>query len=207
MRLNVSAVFTKIQKLVVSEHSPSAAMIEIISICSRDVPHADWSRLSALGYDADITSLASWIAGVFEKEPAPFPIRGLWFGLNNPTKNRKMWADMYVGAVAQYAPDDTELGWIWKGESHYPEDSYAHSSSLRSIYEIAYAGDGSLGNEAEWPLCLAFAAFAVRTLLRGQTTRLVASTAPRIGVAVGFDGGDMLKIGELTDTGFVTCKT
>ena len=182
-------------------------MSEIISICSRDVPHADWSRLSALDYDGDVASLASWIAGVFEREPAPFPIQGLWFGLNNPTENRKVWADMYVGSVAQYAADDAELSWIWKGGRHYPEDSYAHSSSLRSIYEIAYGGDGGLGNDAEWPLCLAFAAFAAWSLLRSQTTRLVGSTAPRIGVAVGFDSGDMLKIGELTDTGFVMCKT
>jgi hypothetical protein len=26
---------------------------------------------------------------------------------------------------------------------------------------------------------------------------------PRVGVAIGFDSGDMLKIGELTETGFV----
>lgn len=32
-----------------------------------------------------------------------------------------------------------------------------------------------------------FGAFAARSPLRGQSTRLVASTAPRIGVAVGFD--------------------
>jgi hypothetical protein len=44
----------------------------------------------------------------------------------------------------------------------------------------------------------------VQALLRGKTTQLVASTAPRIGVVVGFDSGDMLKVGELTDNGFVT---
>ena len=55
------------------------------------------------------------------------------------------------------------------------------------------------------PLCLAFGAFAVRALLRGQTTKLVGSTAPVIGVVVGFDGGDMVKVGELTTTDFVPC--
>lgn len=183
-------------------------MKEIIGICSRDVPHSDWSRLSALDYDGDVASLASWISSVFEREPAPFPIQGLWFGLTNPTENGDVWADMYVGSVGQYEPTDTELGWIWKkGKRHYPKNSYANSSSLRNIYEIAYAGSGGLGNDAEWPLCLAFAAFSVRSLLRGQTVGLVASTAPRIGVAVGFDSGDMLKIGELTETRFVICTT
>ncbi|MGZ5530004.1 MAG: hypothetical protein ACXWJB_15115, partial [Limisphaerales bacterium] len=171
-------------------------MGEVIALCSRDVPHADWSRLSTLDYDGDVASLTSWIGGVFEKAPAPFPIQGLWFGLCNPTDGGAVWADMYVGSLAQYTAEDERLGWLWKGERHYPNDAYAHSTSLRRIYEIGYNGDGGLGNDAEWPLCLAFGAFAVRSLLRGKSTRLVASSAPRIGVAVGFDSGDMLKVGE-----------
>jgi hypothetical protein len=204
MGLKHSAIFAKIQELVVSDKSASACMSEIITICSRDVLHTDWSRLSALDYDGDVASLTLWIGGVFERQPAPFPIQGLWFGLCNPTEDGKVWADMYVGSVAQYAADDKELGWLWKGERHYPNDAYAHSASLRSIYEISYSGDGGLANDAEWPLCLAFGAFAARSLLRGQSTRLVASSAIRIGVAVGFDSGDMLKIGELTERGFAT---
>ena len=204
MGLNHSAIFAKIQELVASNRSVSGCMDEIITICSRDVPHADWSQLSALSYDEDVASLTPWIAAVFERQPAPFPIQGLWFGLCNPTEDTKVWADMYVGSVAQYEADDEELGWLWESERHYPDDAYAHSASLRSIYEISYTRDGGLGNDAEWPLCLAFGAFAARSLLLGQSTRLVASSAPRIGVAVGFDCGDMLKIGELTGRGFVT---
>src|SRR5258707_6773786 len=180
MSLNFSAIFAKVKELVASDRSVSACMGEIIPICSRDVPHADWSRLSALDYDKDVASLTSWIAGVFQRQPAPFPIQGLWFGLCNPTKDGKVWADMYVGSVAQYAADDEELGWLWKGESHYPDDAYAQSASLRSIYEIGYSGDGGLANDAEWPLCFAFGALAARSLLQGQSTRLVASTGPPI---------------------------
>jgi hypothetical protein len=179
-------------------------MGEIIAICSRDAPHADWSRLSTLDYDGDVESLAPWIAGVFERQPAPFPIQGLWIGLFNPSKGGKVWADMYVGSVAEYAADDEELGWLWKGKRHYPENADANSASLRSIHQIGYDAKDGLGNNAEWPLCLAFGAFAVRSLLQGKSPRLVVSTAPRIGVAVGFDSGDMLKVGELTDKGFVT---
>jgi len=204
MSLNYSALFAKIQELVATDRAVSVCMKEIITICSQDVPHSDWSRLSALDYDGDVASLSSWITGVFQRQPAPFPIQGLWIGLCNPSQDGKVWADMYVGSVAQYAPDDQELSWLWKGERHYPEDAYAHSASLRSIYQIGYDDGSGLGNNAEWPLCLAFAAFAVRSLLRDKTKGLVASTAPRIGVAVGFDGGDMLKLGELTDKGFLT---
>lgn len=205
MGLKHSAIFEKIQELVTSDRSVSTCMDEIIAMCSCDVPHADWSRLSALDYDGDVASLSSWVGEVFEREPALFTIQGLWFGVCNPTYRGEVWADMHVAALGQYAPDDEELGWLWEeGKRHYPDNAYAHSSSLRSIYEIGYDAADSLGNDAQWPLCLAFAAFSAHSLLRGQTTRLVASSAPRIGVAVGFDGGDMLKIGELTESGFVT---
>jgi hypothetical protein len=208
MGLDVSTIFAKIEELSASDRSVSACMIEIINICSRNVPHSDWSRLSALDYDGDVATLASWISGVFERKPAPFSIQGLWFGLCNLGNAEKEWADMYVGAVSQYEPDDEELNWLRAERRHYPEDAYANSVSLRSICEIGYGRTDGLGNSAEWPLCLAFGAFSVRTLLRVQTTRLVASTAPRVGVAVGFDGGDMLKLGELTDNGFeMTFKT
>jgi hypothetical protein len=204
MSLNYSAIFAKIQELVASDRAVSECMAEIVTICSHDVPHVDWPRFSALDYDRDVASLASWVAGVFQRHPAPFPIQGLWFGLCNPSENDKVWADIYVGSVAQYEADDEGLSWLWKGKRHYPKDAYAHSASLRSIYQIGYDGGEGLGNDAEWPLCLAFGAFAVRSLLRGKTTQLVESTAPRVGVVVGFDSGDMLKVGELTDNGFVT---
>jgi hypothetical protein len=204
MGLKHAAIFAKIQELVASDRPVGACMEEVITVCAQDVPHADWSRLSALNYDGDVASLTSWIGGVFKTHPAPFPIQGLWFGLCNPTEDEIVWADMYVGSTAGYSAEDEELGWLWKGERYFPEDAYARSASLRGIYEIAYTGRDCLGNDAEWPLCLAFGAFAVRSLLGGQSIRLVASSASRIGVAVGFDGGDMLKIGELTVSGFTT---
>ncbi len=126
-------------------------MKEIINMCSRDVPHADWIRFSELDFDEDVASLATWISGVFEKQPSPFPIQGLWVGLCSLSEDDQEWADMYVGALAQYNSDDEELGWLWSEERHYPENAYANSVSLRSIYKICYGEDGGLENDAEWP--------------------------------------------------------
>ncbi len=113
MSLEHALIFAKIQELVASEKPVGECMGEIIAICSRDVPHTDWSRLAALGYDKDVASLTAWIGGVFKNHPAPFPIQGLWFGLCNPTEEDKVWADMYVGSVAQYSAEDEELGWLF----------------------------------------------------------------------------------------------
>ena len=201
--INLDDLFAKIEELVLSERAPGEGMREILAQCARDFPHDDWSRLAQLDYDGDVASLAGWIGGVFDREPAPFPIQGLWFGLFNPAEGEKTWADIYVGGMAEYEPGDKEMSWLYQSDRHFPKNAEAHSVGLRQIHEIAYGG--GLGNTAEYPLCLAFGAFAVRALLRGQTTKLVGSTAPVIGVVVGFDSGDMVKVGELTPTNFVPC--
>ncbi|HWB60810.1 MAG TPA: hypothetical protein VG733_15040 [Chthoniobacteraceae bacterium] len=204
MELDLSAIFDSIQELTVSDRSIGDRMKEIIVLCERDVPHRDWAQLSSLEYDKDVSSLTGWIPGVFKKQPAPFPIQALWIGLCNPcTDEQNVWADMYVAAMGQYIPDDDEFGWLFENPRHYPKNAYAQSSSLRSIYEIGYNGGGGLENDAEWPLCLAFGAFAIHRLLQFETPRLVGSSAMRIGVVVGFDSGDTLKIGELTENGLV----
>lgn len=123
MSLNYPAIFGKIQELARSDRAVSECMGEVITVCSRDIPHGDWSRLSALDYNGDAASLTSWIGDVFEKHPAPFHIQGLWIGICNPSQDGKVWADMYVGALAQYAADDKELGWLSKAQRHYPEDA------------------------------------------------------------------------------------
>jgi hypothetical protein len=206
MGLNHDAIFAKIEQLTAADLPVGGCMKEAIQLCSFDVPHASWPELSAIDYDGDLASLGPWIPGVFEKQPAPFQIKALWIGLCNPSSAGGVWADMYVAAMGEYESGDDSFGWLWKNPSHlrhlrhYPKNAYAHSSSLRRIYEIAYRS-GGLANDAEWPLCLAFGAFAARALLRSTDVKLIGSIADRIGVVVGFDGGDMLKVGELNARG------
>lgn len=203
MDVDYNAVAEAIRKLILTEKSVSECMKEIIEICDRSFPHPDWSRLSAIDYDGDVAALTPWIRAVFERSPAPFPIQGLWVGLCNPVSGDMVWADMYVGSKSDFNPDDDEFTWLFRKEDHFPKHAEANSTALRTIYEIGYASDEGLGNNAEWPLCLAFCAFALRTILKHQTPALVGSSAARVGVAYGFDSGDVLLLGELRQTGFV----
>jgi HEAT repeat protein len=56
-----------------------------------------------------------------------------------------------------------------------------------------------LGNEAEYPLVLGYSAFAVRELLGQVEPPLLLGRAESLGVAVGFDSGDFVLLGELTN--------
>lgn len=80
---------------------------------------------------------------------------------------------------------------------------------LAAIYRIAYGEDISdtrerekyLGNTAEYPLCLGYGAFAVRELLRQTDASLILGGSQAVGIAVGFDSGDFVILGEFCDDG------
>jgi hypothetical protein len=81
---------------------------------------------------------------------------------------------------------------------------------LAGIYRIAYRQNASvaeqeicLGNDAEYPLCLGYAAFAVRELLLSVEPSLMLGKSNSVGIAVGFDSGDFILLGELTKNGLI----
>jgi len=74
---------------------------------------------------------------------------------------------------------------------------------LANIDRIAYR-NGGLGNDAEYPLCLGYGAFAVRQLLGQIEPALVLGDSDKLGVAVGFDSGDFVRLGEFGPSGLAT---
>lgn len=210
MSLNHAAVFDRIRRLIALDQSVSAGMREIIAICAADVPHADWDALALIDYDADVESLRGWIPRVFGAQKPSFPIRGLFVSLCTPgTEEGEIWSDLELMATPGYDAADPDGAWMFAKDRFYPEDAAANSSALRSIYGMAHGSHrvgqkvpGKLRNDAEWPLGLAFAALAVRTLVTGQTAANIDPRSQSIGVVAGFGDGDMLTIGELTTRGF-----
>lgn len=63
---------------------------------------------------------------------------------------------------------------------------------------------GRVGNNAEYPLCLGYAAFALREVLAEQLSpELILGESDGVGVTAGFDSGDFLHVGTVRDSGFV----
>jgi hypothetical protein len=170
------------------------AMNSLIDHCAIARPHKSWPRLRDLPY-ADTSALSEWLEKVFESEPPPHDIRALWFGLFNPVYDGEVAADMYVSGSKRFEPDDLSFDWACDPE-WWPETGYAHSEVLRAIYRIAYKEAG-LGNDAEYPLCLGYAALVVRQIL-DPTDQLLLTNRPdgHFGVAVGFDSGDAVLLGR-----------
>ena len=117
-------------------------------------------------------------------------------------------ADLSLSGFSAYDRADPERAWL-SSEMYLPR-SYAGSRVLHAMYGIAYGTYESgadlpqrLGNDAEWPISLAYAALAVRSILEGRTSRDVPADASHVGVTADWSGGDALFIGELTPSGFV----
>jgi hypothetical protein len=182
----------------------AVSMADLIDECEASCPHPDWDRLRALPY-ADLDPLAAWLQRPFREEPSIRTLRGLWFGLFNPIYDDKPVADLYVSGSVRFSPKHVE----WAVDPDWwPAARYARSAVLADIYRIAQRPGSSgvewetrLGNDAEYPLCLGYAAFAVRELLGRVKPSLLLGDSPWLGVGVGFDSGDGIHLGKLGPSG------
>lgn len=180
------------------KRSVSAAMANLIQKCTAARPHADWDQLANVRY-GELDAALAWLQRPFVDEPHDGILQSLWVGVFNPVRNGSTVADMYVcGSERRASADDCD--WAVSPE-WWPDERYAHSRQLEAIYEIAYR-PGGLGNDAEYPLCLGYAAFTVTTSLAQVEPRVILQDSEYLDVAVGFDSGDMILLGRLDDYGF-----
>jgi hypothetical protein len=187
--------------------SVAESMASLIDQCEAAHPHSDWNKLRALPY-SDLSVLLDWIQEPFRDEPPKVPLKGLWFGLFNPCPDgRTPVADIYLCGSERFDSDPNDNSWA-VGPEWWPKDRYANSAVLTDVYRIAYRQGsrvaeqkGCLGNNAEYPLVLGYGAFGVRELLQQVEPSLVLGRSDSLGVAVGFDSGDFVLLGELAASG------
>jgi len=198
MGLDLVKAFGWIISELAADRPAEDSMVHLIDQCAAARPHSDWQRLRNLPY-SDRSSLSEWIEQPFRLHPPEKPLRGLWFGIFNPIYDGHATADFYISGSDRFDADPNDNGWavgpVWR-----PKNRCARSEIMASIYRIAY-GEGGLANEAEYPLCLAYAALIVRELLNGVDPQLILKTVGPVGVAVGFDSGDFILLGRFTNDG------
>lgn len=118
----------------------------------------------------------------------------MWFGLNNPVVDDRPTADIYVCASKKY--ETGSLDWT-VGPVVCPESGYLNSRVLAAVYDLAFSSDAALGNDAEYPLVLAYGAMVARKAL--ESVRLSGPFADLSGAAAGFDSGDFLVLGSFRE--------
>ena len=189
--LDLAESFDLIQEVVRNETPVSRGMQDLIRWCSARRPHRDWERLGRIRWEEDVQRLARWLESVLRDEPPAPTITGLWFGIFNPVVEDSASADLYVAGNPYSGDPDWAVAPAWEAPA-------ARSAALAEIYKVAWDGDEALGNDAEYPLALGYAALAVRTLAATlNRTILLGSTQGRT-FEVGFDSGDAMVVAKLT---------
>ncbi len=196
MNIDVGGVFNGIVGELGKRRRVGESMSELIDVCEASHAHRDWALFRNLPYD-DLGALCGWVQGIFREWPNE-SLRGLWFGLFNPIGDGgETLADLHVCGSKKFDPDDldwaAQVGWR-------PSALYAKSAVLGEIYRIAHS-PGGLALDAEYPLCLGYAAIAMSKVLGEVSTIPAAVGAEPVGVAVGFDDGDFIVVGELSERG------
>jgi hypothetical protein len=202
MELDLLAMYEFVVTELAAERSVRESMDRVIAECAKGHPHEDWEKLRALPYE-DLDHLRKWVVTPFRLDPPQCALAGLWFGLFQPIYMEKVVADIYVCGSTRFDPNPLDNSWAGDPE-WVPEHRNARSTVLAQIYEIAYREDGmgnDLGNDAEYPLCLAYGGLAVRDLLRAIDPSIFLGSSPSLGIAVGYDSGDSVLVGMLSRTG------
>ncbi|HEY5314258.1 MAG TPA: hypothetical protein VIK18_17125 [Pirellulales bacterium] len=199
MSFDYVEVYHRIVDEYAAGREPNESMRRVIDECASRRPHPDWEWLRQLPY-GDLSALEEWIEKPLQLDPPSERQAGLWFGMFNPYVGDEPVADIYISGSKEFDPDPFTFEWAC-GPDWRPDDRYANSEVMAMIYRIAYAADDGLKNDAEYPLCLAYGALAIRALLNGLDPALIPATIVGAGVAVGFDSGDGILLGRLTSNG------
>lgn len=192
-------VWANLARYVVGTAPVSQVIAEVIDVCEAERAHPSWVRLRTLRWDEGQQVVARWVRDLMANQPPPPEARGLWFGISTPVDHGQARSDLYFGATRDYEPDDAELEWVFSG-FYYP-GTHPHPACLAEMYRIAYDDPNGLGNDAEWPLALAFGCAAVARALRALPVPVTLAN-DSLGVVCGFDGGDFIFLGELRADGF-----
>lgn len=205
-RFDAEEFFAQIQRTVRKQPTFRAGMLAMLQWCAKQQPHADWEKLSKLAFTADATAAKAWFSSLLTKEPAPFPVHGLYFPLVELVNSREN--DVTALAVAftgQYEPDDEERLWAVGDLRHDPKRGLFKGPALQKAVELCHREDG-LSDDGVYQYGLIYAAMLSQSLLTPALHKALGAPREPIGVLVGWSDGDNLLLGELKRNGFVPAR-
>lgn len=205
MDLDFAEFYRRLERVIQQSTDFGSSVSAMMKWGDSQIPHPSWSELGSFDAEDEIRHARQWMPRALNRAPCPFPVRGAFFGLSEfQDATGADYADLYFGLMGDYHPADIQARWLHRGPRYYPENCYLRSSALKRGGMICQSGDPDfvLGAPGHIVFSLSFAALLLRHVLDGAVFALLHGTR-EIGLACGFDSGDLLRLGELTETGFV----
>lgn len=191
VQIDLAAAQRGIVDLLGQKLTPPEFMDAAIELGRRQTQVAGWDAFRDLPYEDELHERSSFFIDVVEGEPPAKPLTGFGVEVAHRSRGGETTADLWLMGGSAYEPNDE----TWQDVQEYtPRDHEAHSEVLPAISRLSYTL-GGLGNAADYTLSLAWAAYFSRACAYRYIQE---KQLDRVGLRVGFSGGDCIEFGWLT---------
>ena len=193
MGFNFANAYEFVKRTVESGSEVADGMSELIGYCEKKKRNVVWKEIRKLNFNEDAERLREWLVEVLSTEPPANEIKAFWFGLFNPAHDDgRVSCCLYISGSTRF----NEADWAcWAHDSYVPDGRYADSKVLDEIYSLT--NEQGVGDIGEYVLCLGYACLAVKHLCETVPPELLLGSRDTRAVAVGFDSGDEILIGDV----------
>ncbi|HHP7236486.1 MAG TPA: hypothetical protein ACFCUC_17775 [Desulfobacterales bacterium] len=180
MEIDISSFFKVLDAQLAVDATVQASMEVILENCASFKPE-EWIPYRNIDYNRDMSALMEALNKIAETKD----VAGVYIGIFNPVVGGKTTSDMYAVGCSEYDSDDEGCEWAFSHKEPEKHAVYFGSEVHGDIYGLAYQDKG-LGNNAEYPLCLAYTALAAN-----RAAREMNYLKP---ISAGFDSGDIILV-------------
>jgi hypothetical protein len=193
MGFNFANAYEFVKRTVESGSEVADGVMDLIGYCAKKKRNVVWKEIRQLNFNEDVERLREWLVEVLSAEPPANEIKAFWFGLFNPVLNDgRVSCCLYVSGSTRF----DEVDWAcWADDSYVPNGRYADSKVLDAIYSLT--NKQGVGDIEEYVLCLGYACLVVKYLCETVPPELLLGSRDKRTVAVGFDAGDGILIGDV----------
>ena len=171
-----------------------------LKFCEEIAPECNstWQRLRKLDFGKDTDDLMQWLRRLFEEEPPPTNVNGLWFGLYNPIlDDGEPSCRLYVGGASAFDAGSDSNEWVCN-LSWLPNGRYAPSHVITELYRSVEAvAENQVRYLGEPFLCHGYLALVVSQWCNGPMCSTLLGNAAVRAVVMGHDSGDFYRMAVL----------
>jgi len=200
MEFDISQAAQRVKEIVHSSTSTRQGLTALLDYCAKLAPNPVWAKIAKLDIDADQQGLRDWLVPLLTTSPPDQSIVAYYVGLFETALDDRETLLLYLSGSTHFDPADAYGDWTGD-PAYFPEDRYALSAVLDQIYQLLVKAD-TAGEPGIYVLGLGYPCLVMRDLLAQLDPKLTLGARKSRVVAVGFDEGDLIILGQLTREGW-----
>ena len=176
----------------------------LLAAVEKNYPGYDKRALAELDLPQLQQAFAQWLQHEFKKEPVPFAVKSLWFGLIRVQESQR--PDLLRTVLHVTGSDLTpaeDKDWA-SSVTYHPKAPYADLEAYRrlshSVHEFRRVNDGMSTGDLENIIFLGVSYLIIKNSLKSISSLVIGETGETF-VGFGYNSGDCWFIGRLTEKG------